>query len=313
MCCYFGILPLSFQECFSIIKGVHLQILEAGIPNLHTFSQNPQFGSNLKIIVTVHDSEQLQIIKEKRFYLMFRFICVAIFLVVFLILSIPIFLVEWVIGKFNREKRDYSSLRIVQWAFHVILKMTSVQTTVIGEENVPDEPVLFIGNHRSFFDILLTYSRCKRLTGYVAKKEMEHIPLLSTWMRYLYCLFLDRENPKEGLKTILQAIDYVKNGISVCIFPEGTRNKGEELSMLPFKDGAFKIATKTNCAIIPISMNNTSAIFENQFPKIRKVHVVIEYGKPIYPNDLDKDDKKHIGRYVQNIIQETIHKNAEIV
>ena len=134
---------------------------------------------------------------------MFRFICIVIFLVTFLILSIPIFFVEWVIGKFNREKRDYSSLRLVQWAFKVILKMTSVRTTVIGEENVPDEPVLFIGNHRSFFDILLTYSRCKRLTGYVAKKEMEHIPLLSTWMRYLYCLFLDRENPKEGLKLSL--------------------------------------------------------------------------------------------------------------
>ena len=242
---------------------------------------------------------------------MFRFICIVIFLITFLILSIPIFIVEWVIGKFNREKRDYSSLHLVQWAFKVILKITSVQATVIGEENVPDEPVLFIGNHRSFFDILLTYTRCR--TGYVAKKEMEHIPLLSTWMRYLYCLFLNRENPKEGLKTILQAIDYVKKGISICIFPEGTRNKGEELSMLPFKDGAFKIATKTNCAIIPISLNNTCAIFEKQFPRIRKVHVVIEYGKPIYPDQLEKEDKKHIGNYVQNIIQETITKNAAIV
>lgn len=70
---------------------------------------------------------------------------------------------------------------------------------------------------------------------------MEHIPLLSTWMRFVYCLFLDRENPKEGLKTILTAIDYIKKGISICIFPEGTRNKGEELSMLPFKDGCLKI------------------------------------------------------------------------
>lgn len=241
---------------------------------------------------------------------MFRFICIVIFLVVFLILSIPIFFVEWIIGKFNRRKRDISSLRIVQWAFHVILKLTQVQATVIGEENIPDEPVLFIANHRSFFDILLTYARCRRLTGYIAKKEMEHIPLLSTWMRYLYCLFLDRENPKEGLKTILTAVDYIKKGISICIFPEGTRNTGEELSMLPFKDGAFKIATKTNCAIIPISMNHTNAIFEKQFPRIRKVHVVIEYGKPIYPNDLDKDTKKHIGSYVQNIILETIQKNA---
>lgn len=244
---------------------------------------------------------------------MIRFICIAVFLILYLILSIPIFLVEWIVGKFNPEARDYSSLRIVQWGFKVILKMTGVTTTVIGEENIPDEPVLFIGNHRSFFDILLTYSRCRRLTGYIAKKEMEKIPLLSTWMRYVYCLFLDRENPREGLKTILQAIDYIKQGISICIFPEGTRNKGEELSMLPFKDGAFKIATRTNCAIIPISMNNTCAIFEKQFPKVKKVHVVIEYGKPIYPNDLDKEQKKHIGAYVQNIVQETIHKNAELV
>ena len=198
---------------------------------------------------------------------MIRFLCVAIFLILYLILSIPVFLIEWIIGKFNREARDLSSLRIVQWGFKVILKMTGVKVTVIGEENVPDEPVLFIGNHRSFFDILLTYSRCRRLTGYVAKKEMENIPLLSTWMRYLYCLFLDRDNIKEGLKTILQAIDYVKKGISICIFPEGTRNKGEELSMLPFHDGSFKIAEKTGCAIVPISMNNTAEIFENHFPQ----------------------------------------------
>lgn len=244
---------------------------------------------------------------------MFRFICLVIFLVSFLILSIPVFFVEWVIGKFNRSKRDYSSLRIVQWAFKVILKITGVKVTVIGEENVPDEPVLFIGNHRSFFDILLTYSRCRRLTGYVAKKEMEKIPLLSTWMKFLYCLFLDRSNPKEGLKTILTGIEYIKKGISVCIFPEGTRNKGEELSLLPFHEGSFKMATKTGCAIVPISMNNTNAIFEKQFPRIKKVHVVLEYGAPIYPDRLAPEEKKHIGTYCQTIIQETITKNASLV
>ncbi|EGG81278.1 1-acylglycerol-3-phosphate O-acyltransferase [Lachnospiraceae bacterium 2_1_46FAA] len=164
-----------------------------------------------------------------------------------------------------------------------------------------------------FFDILLTYSRCKRLTGYVAKKEMLKFPLLRDWMKNLYCLFLDRENAKEGLKTILTAIDYVKQGISICIFPEGTRNKGEELSMLPFKDGALKIATKTGCPVIPISMNNTSEIFENHFPKIRKTHVILEYGKPIDYKSLDREDQKHFGAYCQNIIQETIKKNAALL
>ena len=244
---------------------------------------------------------------------MIRFIFLATFLILYLILGIPVLFVEYLIGRVNREKKDYQSLRIVQWGFRVILKITGVTTTVIGEENIPDEPVLFVANHRSYFDILLTYTRCKRLTGYIAKKEMEKIPLLSNWMRYLYCLFLDRKNPREGLKTILQAIEYVKQGVSICIFPEGTRNDGEELSMLPFKEGALKIAEKTGCPIIPISLNNTHAIFEQQQPRIKKVHVVIEYGKPIYPKELDKDTKKHLGSYCQNIIQETINKNQSLV
>lgn len=244
---------------------------------------------------------------------MFRLICIITFLFLFLVCSIPLFFIEWVVGKFNRHAKDISSLRIVQWAFGVIIRMTGVELTVIGEENVPDEPVLFIGNHRSYFDIVITYARCKRLTGYVSKKEMESFPLLSIWMKYLYCLFLDRENARAGLKTILTAIEYVKNGVSICIFPEGTRNDGEELSMLDFKDGAFKIATKTGCAIVPISINNMADMFEAHLPRVKKTHVVIEYGQPIYPDKLDKDTKKHIGNYVKNIIQETINKNAALV
>ena len=108
---------------------------------------------------------------------MFRFICIAIFLFLYLTLTIPVLIVEWIIGKFTPYARDISSLRIVQWAFRFILRLTGVKTTVIGEENVPDEPVLFIGNHRSYFDILLTYSRCKRLTGYIAKKRWSAISL----------------------------------------------------------------------------------------------------------------------------------------
>lgn len=244
---------------------------------------------------------------------MIRFLLVVLFLFLYLLLGIPVLGIEWIIGKFNKNLSDYQSLRLVQWAFNVILKISGVEVTVIGEENVPDEPVLFIGNHRSYFDILLTYSRCKRLTGYVAKKEMLRYPLLRDWMKRLYCLFLDRENPKEGLKTILQAIDYEKNGISICIFPEGTRNDGEELSMLPFHNGSFKIAEKSGCAIVPMSLNNTVSIFEAHLPFIRKTHIVLEYGKPIYMKDMDKETKKHIGEYCQNIIQETINKNQALV
>lgn len=246
---------------------------------------------------------------------MIRFIIVCICVIGYLILSIPILLAEWVVGKFNRRAKDISSLRIIQTVFKFILKVTGADITIIGHENVPkDQAVLYIGNHRSFFDILLTYVLCPDLTGYVAKKEMEPIPLLSTWMRYLHCLFLDRKDIKEGMKTILTAIEKVKSGISICIFPEGTRNKGtDELELLPFHDGSFKIATKSGCPIIPMAISNSAEIFENHFPKIKPCKVVVEYGKPIYPEELPKEDKKRLGAYTQGIILEMLKKNREMV
>lgn len=244
---------------------------------------------------------------------MIRFIALCIFLVLFLILSIPAFFVEWLIGKFNRQTRDISSLRVVQWGFSMMLKIAGTKITYIGEENIPDEPVLYVGNHRSFFDIPITYTRCKNPTGFVSKKEMEKFPLLVTWMRYLYCLFLDRNDIRAGLKTILQAIEYVKNGVSIFIFPEGTRNKGEELSVLPFHEGSFKIADKTGCPIIPVSINNTNQIFEAHFPRVAKQHIIVEYGKPIYMKDLDKESKKKIGAYCHDIIEDTIKRNANLL
>ena len=78
---------------------------------------------------------------------MIRFILVCIVVIGFLILSIPILLVEWIIGKFAPMAKDISSLRIVQFMFRFILWITGAKVTVIGEENVPkDTPVLYIGN-----------------------------------------------------------------------------------------------------------------------------------------------------------------------
>lgn len=242
---------------------------------------------------------------------MIRFLLVAVTVIGFLILSIPLLILEWIIGKFNPKLRDISSLRIVQYVFRFILFLAGTKVTVIGEDRVPkDVPVLYVGNHRSYFDILVTYSRCPRLTGYVAKDSMLKIPLLSTWMKRLYCLFLNRTDIREGLKTILKGIDQVKNGISVCIFPEGTRCKAaDETELLPFKEGSMKIAEKTGCPIITMSMNHTADIFENHIPFIRPAHVILEYGEPIYPKELPKEQKKFLGAYCREQIQKTVQKN----
>ena len=243
---------------------------------------------------------------------MIRFILVVLFVVLFLVLSIPLMLAEWIIGKFNPDVKNRSSLAIVNWAFRCVIWIAGAKTIVLGEENVPkDTSVLYVANHRSYFDILLTYVRVPRPTGYIAKKEMLNWPLLRQWMKNLHCLFLDRSNVKEGLKIILAAVEKEKNGISICIFPEGTRNR-EEGTFLPFHDGSFKIAEKSGVPVVPITILNSAAIFENHLPKIRPATVVIHYGKPVSMADLTKEEKKSVGSYFQNIISETYFQDREI-
>ncbi len=239
-------------------------------------------------------------------------ILTVVFLLIFFIISIPLFIVEIIIGKINPHLKVKSSQAIVVSAFRIILFLCGVKKTVLGLENVPkDESVLYVSNHRSYFDILIGYTSVPHLTGFVAKKEMAHIPFISWWMRFINCLFLDRDNVREGLKTILEGVELIKKGYSIFISPEGTRSQTKD--MLPFKEGSLKMAEKTGCAIIPVSISNTDNVFENHIPWIKRAHVIIEFGKPVYPKDLDKESRKFIGSYVQNIIKDTLNRNAQLV
>lgn len=227
---------------------------------------------------------------------MIRFLLIALLLFLYLLLGIPVLLVEKLVAKINPHARDISCLRMVQWAFKLMLWITGADISYIGRENVPkDRAVLYVGNHNSYFDILLTYSQCPGLTGYVAKSEMLRYPLLRDWMKRLYCVFLDRSDLRAGMQMILTCIDYIKNGISICIFPEGTRSKDGQ--MQPFHEGSLKMAAKTGCPIIPMAISNSAQIFENHMPFVRPCKVLVEYGAPVYPKELSKEDQKFLGAY----------------
>ena len=245
---------------------------------------------------------------------MIRTILILIFLILFFFIGILIWGITWVIGRFDAYKRDMICLRSVQFAFKIVLLISGVRVDVYGEEHVPkDEAVLYIGNHRSLFDTVITYARCPGLTGYVAKDSMLKIPFLRISMKRLHCLFLNRTDIKAGMKMILTGIDQIKNGISMCIFPEGTRSLSEsETQMLSFKEGSFKMAEKTGCAIIPMAMVHTADIFEKHVPFIRRTRVILTYGEPVYVKELEKDQKKHLGSYMQGIIREMLEEELRI-
>lgn len=245
---------------------------------------------------------------------MIRSILIILFLILFFLAGIVIWGITWVIGKFDTYKRDIICLRSVQLAFKVVLLISGVKVEVHGEENVPkDEAVLYIGNHRSLFDTVITYARCPRLTGYVSKDSMLKVPFLRIWMKRLHCLFLDRTDIKAGMKMILTGIDQIKNGISMCIFPEGTRSLSEiETEMLPFKEGSFKMAEKTGCPIIPMAMVHTADIFEKHIPFVKRTRVILTYGEPIYVKELEKEQKRHLGSYVQEVIRNMLKEELKL-
>lgn len=234
---------------------------------------------------------------------MIRLVLCIVFIVIFFICSIPLYLLLLLIGLFHKRTKDIISLRIVQWAFGVVGFFAGAKVTYIGEENIPkNQAVLYVANHRGFFDIILTYKNCPDLTGYVSKKEIKMVPFLNIWMMFVHCLFLDRSDIKAGLATIKKAIEQVNQGISICIFPEGTRCE-EEGKLLPFKEGSLRIAVKSGCPVVPMAITGTAAIFEDHLPFLRPGRVTVTYGKPFYIKDLPEQDRKHPAAYTQRVLQ----------
>lgn len=245
---------------------------------------------------------------------MLKFILVASMVILFLIFSIPILIIEKNIGKTDPEKKGRQSLDIVRFMFRLILKVAGVHITVKGIENIPkDQAVLYVGNHRSYFDILVGYTTVPTPLGFMAKKEMERIPLLSNWMRNVNCLFLDRQNIREGVKAILEGVAKVKAGVSIWIFPEGTRNEADNyLELMPFKEGSFKIAEKTGCPVIPVAITGTAEVYESHFPRITSSQVTIEFGQPFIIKGLEPEKKKFVGIHTRELIIDMLKEEKRL-
>lgn len=242
----------------------------------------------------------------------FRVLLALLFAALIILIDLPLHLITWLIEKVKPGSCTGFRHGYARFAMKGIWFLAGGKTTVIGLENVPtDRPVLFVGNHRSIFDIILAGSLIEYPVGFVAKKELQGTPI-TLIMEEIHCLFLDREDPRQGLKTILKAIDYVKGGISMFIFPEGTRCK-EEGTILPFHAGSFKIATKAKVPVIPVTLVNTGDLFEDHFPRLKYVPVAIEFGEPIETDGMSRDEQKALPDRVRTIIEETYRRDKELI
>ena len=129
--------------------------------------------------------------------------------------------------------------------------IAGVKVHVAGLANLKslsnEKSFFVISNHRGFFDIITGYTLFTNLTGIVSKDSLKKLPIVHYWMKRINCLFLNRNDLRDGVKMVIDAINNINNGISMWVFPEGTRCKNENpLELLEFKQGAFKIPEKTN-------------------------------------------------------------------
>lgn len=172
---------------------------------------------------------------------------------------------------------------------------------VKGRENIPDEACLFVANHQSYFDILSVIYAVGRPVGFVAKEELKKIPYFRTWIEKGHAVFINRKNPREGLKAINKAADNLKSGHSMAIFPEGTRSRSSDVA--EFKKGSMKVAIKAQAKIIPVALDGAYKAYEKTHG-FGKVTAKVVFGEPIDLKEMSREEMKDINNIIRNRICE---------
>ena len=165
--------------------------------------------------------------------------------------------------EYENHSRFYRALLNGATAF--AMKIMRIRIHTNGLEKVPHDTknLLFVSNHRSNFAPIITWHIFKKWQpAFVSKASNFKIPIFGRFIRKCCFMAIDRENPRNALKTILKAAELLKKGkVSIGIYPEGTRSK--ECKLLPFHNGVFKIAQKANADIVVLAVSGTEQIHKN--------------------------------------------------
>ena len=206
--------------------------------------------------------------------------------------------------KTQKQAEEYIDKVVRKWGKSVI-NTVGINVKVFGAENMPAENCLFVSNHQSNLDIPILAATLDKPIGFIAKKEMEKIPIASYWMRQMKCIFMDRENIRESIKSINLGAEYLKEGYSMVIFPEGTRSKCSKIS--EFKKGSTKLGIKAEVPIVPVTIKGTCNCLEGNNNKFYGGDVNIVIHKPIYTKNLSKEEQSNLSESIRYIIEDCMN------
>lgn len=177
-------------------------------------------------------------------------------------------LLLWISSLLVHTDREYpENSRYYRWLLNsatgIMILVLRIRLKVSGVEKLPEGRFLLVSNHRSNFDPILTWFVLrKRDIAFVSKRENFDVPIFGRFIRRCCFMAIDRENPRNAIRTIDQAAVLIREDkVSVGIYPEGTRSK--ECVLLPFHPGVFKIAQKANVPVVVMTVNGTEKIHRN--------------------------------------------------
>lgn len=165
-----------------------------------------------------------------------------------------------------------------------------------------DEAVLLVSNHQGDFDIPILLSQTCGHVAFVAKKELEKLPLVSQWMRLIGCIFLDREDRRRQVGQLKETVANLQSGLSMVIFPEGTRSRGPVMG--PFAKGSLNLAERAGVRIVPVTLKNTYTLKPKGSWGLPGGRAEIIFHPAIDPRSLDAESKARLHDYVKDIIQQ---------
>lgn len=200
------------------------------------------------------------------------------------------------------ENRFYR--RLFQTWINLAIPVMRIKLDISGLELLPkDTPILYVGNHRSNFDPILAWYVLKdRPLGFVSKEGNFHIPIMGRLIRRCSCLSIDRSAPRKAIGSIYQAADILKSGISMGVYPEGTRSKGGVL--LPFHTGVFKIAKRAGAPIAVIALDGSEKIHKN-YP-FRRSYVRFRVAAVLNADTVAHANDRELGVKVEEILRSAL-------